>query len=60
MTTKIKEKLRVHLVGWVEKWEDRKQEKNRKVGGQKRFSFQSFVFGWKDGKVEKWKPLLFG
>ena len=31
-----------------------------KVGGQKKFDFPSCVFGWRGGKVRKWKTFLFG
>ena len=37
--------LRVRLVGGVKKWEDRKWKEDRKVKGQKRFSFL-FVCVW--------------
>ena len=30
------------------------------MGGWKIFSFLSYVFGWKGGKVGEWKTLLFG
>ena len=43
--------LRLCLVGRVEKWEDRKLWKDRKVGGWKIFSFPSCVFGWRSGKL---------
>ena len=46
-------RLRVRLDGGVEKWED------GKVGRWKIFSFLSCVFGWRGGKVEGWKTLLF-
>ena len=46
----------VCLVGRVEKWEDRKWWKNRKVGGQKRFYFLSFLFGW-EWKSEAMKKM---
>ena len=35
-------------------WED------GKVREHKIFDFPFCVFGWRDGKVEGWKPLLFG
>ena len=38
-------RLRIRLVGGVEKWED------GKVKGWKRFGFLSCVFGWRSGKV---------
>ena len=53
-------RLRVRLDGGVEKWEDGKLWEDRKVGGQKIFSFSSYVFGLRDGKVREWKTLLFG
>ena len=31
-----------------------------KVGGQKKFGFPSYVFGWRGGKVGEWKIFLFG
>ena len=46
--------LRIRLVGRVEKWKD------GKVEGLKRFGFPSCVFGWRGGKVGRWKTLLFG
>ena len=49
--------LRVRLVERVEKWDDRKWGKNRKIGGYKRFSFLSYLFGWEDEKVEIWKTI---
>ena len=52
--------LRVCLVGGVEKWEDRKLWNDGKVERWKIFSFPSYVFGWKGGKVWGWKTLLFG
>ena len=52
-------KLRVLLIGRMEKWEDRKWREDgkewredRKVEGQKICQFLSFVFGWEGGKVE--------
>ena len=48
------------MVGGVEKWRDGKLWEDGKVGGRKIFSFPSCVFGWRDGKVEGWKTLLFG
>ena len=41
--------------GGVEKWEDRKLQEDDNVGGQKRFYFLSFLFGWewKNGGYEK-------
>ena len=30
------------------------------MGGWKIFSFFSYVFGWRGGKVGGWKTLLFG
>ena len=47
--------LRVRLVGGVEKWENRKLWEDGKVGGQKRFYFIFFLFGWeqKSGEMEK-------
>ena len=47
------------MIGKVKKWEDKKWEGDKKVKG-KRFNFLSFVFGWEDGKVERWKTYLFG
>ena len=38
--------LRIRLVEGVKKWEDEKL-----VGGWKRFSFLSYVFGWRGRKV---------
>ena len=38
--------LTVHLVGRMEKWEDRKLWKDGKVRGLERFYFLSFLFGW--------------
>ena len=32
----------------------------KSVGGWKIFSFSSYVFGWRGGKVGEWKTLLFG
>ena len=52
--------LRVRLVEGVEKWKDRKLWNDEKVGRWKIFSFPSYVFGWRDGKVRGWKTLLFG
>ena len=49
--------LRVCLVERVEKWDDRKWGKNRKIGGYKRFSFLSYLFGWEDEKVEIRKTI---
>ena len=43
--------LRVCLVGGVKKWEDRKLWNDGKVERWKIFSFPSYVFGWKGGKV---------
>lgn len=37
--------LKACLVGRVEKWEDRKWERDRKVEEQKKTSFLSYVFG---------------
>ena len=34
--------------------------KDEKLGGQKSFDFLSCMFGWRGGKVEEWKTLLFG
>lgn len=34
-------------------------ERMKKMGGQKRFLFPSFVFSWKGGKVKGWKFFLF-
>ena len=45
------------MVGVIEKLEDRKWEMDKKVGGWKKFSFLSFVFGWEDGKAERWKLI---
>ena len=47
------------MIGKVKKWEVKKWEGDKKVKG-KRFNFLSFVFGWEDGKVERWKTYLFG
>ena len=46
--------------GRVEKWEDKKLWEDEKVERWKIFSFLSYVFGWRGGKVEGWKTLLFG
>ena len=43
--------LRLCLDGGVEKWEDGKLWKDGKVGGWKIFSFPSYVFGWRGGKM---------
>ena len=43
--------LRVRLDGGVEKWEDGKLWEDGKVGRWKIFSFPSYVFGWRGGKV---------
>ena len=49
------------LFGWEDKkWEDRKWGDDGKLGGQKRFQFPSFVFGWEGEKVKGWKTFLFG
>ena len=37
--------FQVRSVEGVEKWEDKKWGNDRKVGGQKRFSFLPLVFG---------------
>ena len=39
----------------MKKWEDRKWWEGGKVGGQKKFYFLSFLFGWewKSGEMEK-------
>ena len=52
--------LKVHLVEGVEKWEDKKWGRDRKVRGWKRFDFFSYVFGWENEKVKRWKTHLFG
>ena len=39
-------RFRVHLVGWVEKWEDRKLWNDEKVREWKIFYFFSFLFSW--------------
>ena len=56
---KEEKRVRLCLDGGVEKWEDGKLWEDGKVGGQKRFSFPSFVFSWKGGKVEGQKTFLF-
>ena len=38
--------LRVRLVGEMEKCEEKKLQEDGKVGGQKRFQFPLFLFGW--------------
>lgn len=43
--------LRLCLVGGVKKWEDGKLWEDGKVRGCKIFSFPSYVFGWRGGKV---------
>ena len=48
------------LDGRVEKWEDKKLWEDEKVEGWKIFSFPSYVFGWRGGKVGEWKTILFG
>ena len=35
------------------------QQENGKVRGQKRFSFPSYVFGWRGRKAGGWKTFLF-
>ena len=52
--------LRIRLVGGVKKQKDGKLWEDGKVGGQKKFDFPSCVFGWRGGKVRKWKTFLFG
>ena len=47
------------MIGKVKKWEVKKWEGDKKVR-EKRFNFLSFVFGWEDEKVERWKTYLFG
>ena len=44
------------------KWKSRRIEncENRKVGDIKYFNFLSYVFSWGNGKVERFKILLFG
>ena len=51
--------LKGHLVGGVEKWEDRKCGGDRKVRGWKIlvFSYSCLVGGWKSGEM---KTYLFG
>ena len=43
------------MVRSVEKWEDGKLWNDGKY-----LVFPSCVFGWRGGKVERWKTLLFG
>ena len=43
--------FRLCLDGGVEKWEDGKLLEDGKVGGWKIFSFSSYVFGWRGGKM---------
>ena len=38
--------LRVRLVGEMKKCEEKKLQEDGKVGGQKRFQFPLFLFGW--------------
>ena len=43
----------------MEKWDNGKYRKARKMGGKKGFYFPSFVFGRRDRKVEGWKMIHF-
>ena len=44
----------------MENWEDEKLVGGWKSGRIEIFNFPSCVFGWRDGKVGRWKTLLFG
>ena len=54
------QQTRFRLVGDMEKWKDRKQGGDGKVGDGRDFSFPSCMFGWEDRKVDGWKSQLFG
>ena len=49
--------LRVRLVGGMKKWDDRKLGEDKKVRGQKKCCFLSYIFGWEDEKVERCKTM---